>query len=33
MGGDKLKKSPAAYSVDHPEIELLKHKSFTAAHT
>ena len=32
MGGDKLKKSPAAYSVDHPEIELLKHKSFTAAH-
>ncbi|WP_210519501.1 DUF2461 domain-containing protein [Hymenobacter terricola] len=32
MGGDKLKKSPAAYSVDHPEIELLKHKSFTATH-
>ena len=32
MGGDKLKKSPAAYSVDHPEIELLKHKSFTASH-
>ena len=32
LGGDKLKKSPAAYSVDHPEIELLKHKSFTATH-
>ena len=32
MGGDKLKKSPAAYSVEHPEIELLKHKSFTATH-
>ena len=32
MGGDKLKKSPASYSVDHPEIELLKHKSFTASH-
>jgi uncharacterized protein (TIGR02453 family) len=32
MSGDKLKKSPAAYSVDHPEIELLKHKSFTATH-
>ncbi len=32
MSGDRLKKSPAAYSVDHPEIELLKHKSFTATH-
>ena len=32
MGGDKLKKSPAAYDVSHPEIELLKHKSFTASH-
>ena len=32
MSGDKLKKSPAAYSVDHPEIELLKHKSFVASH-
>ena len=32
MGGDKLKKSPAVYSVDHPEIELLKHKSFVATH-
>ena len=32
MSGERLKKSPAAYSVDHPEIELLKHKSFTATH-
>ena len=32
LGGDKLKKSPAAYSAEHPEIELLKHKSFTATH-
>ena len=32
MSGDKLKKSPAAYSAEHPEIELLKHKSFTATH-
>jgi len=32
LGGDKLKKSPAAYSVDHPDIELLKHKSFVATH-
>jgi uncharacterized protein (TIGR02453 family) len=32
LGGEKLKKSPAAYSVDHPEIELLKHKSFFASH-
>ncbi|WP_310393336.1 DUF2461 domain-containing protein [Hymenobacter sp.] len=28
--GDKLKKGPAGYPADHPEIELLKHKSFTA---
>ena len=33
LGGERLKKSPAAYSVDHPEIELLKHKSFIASHT
>ena len=32
LGGDKLKKSPAAYPVEHPDIELLKHKSFTATH-
>jgi uncharacterized protein (TIGR02453 family) len=33
MSGDKLKKSPANYPADHPEIELLKHKSFTAFHS
>jgi uncharacterized protein (TIGR02453 family) len=32
MGGEKLKKAPAAYSVEHPEIDLLKHKSFVATH-
>ncbi|GAC1376085.1 MAG: DUF2461 domain-containing protein [Hymenobacter sp.] len=32
LGGDKLKKAPTGYPVDHPEIELLKHKSFVAAH-
>ncbi|WP_426059643.1 DUF2461 domain-containing protein [Hymenobacter sp. B1770] len=32
MVGDKLKKSPASYPVEHPDIELLKHKSFVAAH-
>ena len=32
LGGEKLKKRPAAYAADHPEIELLKHKSFTATH-
>jgi uncharacterized protein (TIGR02453 family) len=30
LGGDKLKKCPAGYPIDHPEIELLKHKSFVA---
>ena len=30
--GDKLKKAPAGYPADHPEIELLKHKSLTAFH-
>ncbi|MBD2724196.1 DUF2461 domain-containing protein [Hymenobacter armeniacus] len=32
LGGDRLKKAPAAYAADHPEIELLKHKSFVATH-
>jgi len=32
LGGDRLKKAPASYAADHPEIELLKHKSFTATH-
>ncbi|HEX8426569.1 DUF2461 domain-containing protein [Hymenobacter sp.] len=31
--GDKLKKAPAGYPTDHPEIELLKHKSFIVSHT
>jgi uncharacterized protein (TIGR02453 family) len=31
--GDKLKKAPAGYPADHPEIELLKHKSFIVSHT
>jgi uncharacterized protein (TIGR02453 family) len=30
--GDKLKKAPKDYPADHPEIELLKYKSFLAAH-
>jgi len=28
--GEKLKKAPKGYQPDHPEIELLKHKSFLA---
>ncbi|MBD2768264.1 DUF2461 domain-containing protein [Hymenobacter sp. BT664] len=32
LTGEKLKKAPAGYAVDHPEIELLKHKSFLASH-
>ena len=32
MGGDKLKKAPANYPADHPEIELLRHKNFIATH-
>ena len=32
LGGERLKKAPAGYPVDHPEIELLKHKGFIAAH-
>ena len=32
LGGDRLKKAPAGYALDHPEIELLKHRSFVAAH-
>lgn len=30
--GEKLKKPPRDYPSDHPEIELLKFKSFTAIH-
>jgi uncharacterized protein (TIGR02453 family) len=31
--GEKLKKAPTNYSTDHPEIELLKHKSFIVSHS
>ncbi|WP_375435676.1 DUF2461 domain-containing protein [uncultured Hymenobacter sp.] len=31
--GDRLKKAPAGYSTEHPEIELLKHKSFIVSHS
>jgi len=30
--GDKLKTAPKGYPKDHPEIELLRHKSFHVAH-
>lgn len=29
VGGDRLKTSPRGYDVDHPRIELLRHKSMT----
>ena len=29
IGGEKLKTSPRGYDVDHPRIELLRHKSIT----
>jgi uncharacterized protein (TIGR02453 family) len=32
MEGEKLKRAPKDYDVDHPEIELLKHKSFLGTH-
>jgi len=32
MEGEKLKTAPRDYPKDHPEIELLKHKSFLAVH-
>jgi uncharacterized protein (TIGR02453 family) len=32
LGGEKLKKAPAGYPPDHPDIELLKHKSFIVSH-
>lgn len=31
--GEKLKTAPKGYPPDHPEIELLRHKSFLAVHT
>lgn len=30
--GEKLKKAPKDFPIDHPEIELLKQKSFLASH-
>ncbi|SDX91827.1 TIGR02453 family protein [Hymenobacter psychrophilus] len=32
LEGDKLKRPPAGYPADHPDIELLKHKSFVVSH-
>ena len=32
MEGEQLKKAPRDYPQDHPEIELLKYKSFLATH-
>lgn len=29
LGGDRLKTSPRGYDIDHPRIELLRHKSMT----
>jgi uncharacterized protein (TIGR02453 family) len=33
VGGERLKTAPKGYDRDHPEIELLKLKQVTAAHT
>lgn len=33
LEGDKLKTPPKGYTVDHPAIDLLKHKQFLASHT
>jgi uncharacterized protein (TIGR02453 family) len=32
MEGEKLKKAPKDYDPNHPDLELLKHKSFLATH-
>ncbi len=32
LSGEKLKTAPRDYPKDHPEIELLRHKSFLAVH-
>jgi uncharacterized protein (TIGR02453 family) len=32
LGGEKLKKAPAGYPADHPDLELLKRKSFVVTH-
>ncbi|MFI6429683.1 DUF2461 domain-containing protein [Rhodococcus oryzae] len=31
IGGDRLKTTPRGYTVEHPRIELLRHKSLTAS--
>lgn len=33
MGGGKLNRPPRGYEANHPNLELLKHKSFLASHT
>ena len=32
LEGETLKRPPAGYPADHPDIDLLKHKSFVVAH-
>jgi uncharacterized protein (TIGR02453 family) len=32
LEGEKLKSAPRGYAADHPQIELLKHKSFLVMH-
>jgi uncharacterized protein (TIGR02453 family) len=32
LEGEKLKSAPRGYSADHPQIELLKHKSYLVMH-
>ena len=32
IGGHTLKTAPRGYDVDHPRIELLRHKSLTIGH-
>jgi uncharacterized protein (TIGR02453 family) len=32
ISGEKLKNAPRGYDIDHPEIELLRHKQFMALH-
>lgn len=32
LEGEQLKRAPKGYEVDHPEIELLRYKSFLGSH-
>lgn len=32
LGGEKVKTAPKGYSKDHPDLDLLRHKSFLATH-